>query len=214
MSQKVRSRRVPTSLQHKGRLMIFVAIVIAVMTFIYLAQYYRLQTQGIAVVPSGSMPVRHLSVKFQQDDPAWGSERIGDSGQTMAEAGSAVTCVSISMREMGLPGTPGDLCRVLTEAGAFKGTEPNWDRIHEIVPTVECAFSGLFTWKDIDFHLKRGCLPMVMARDEGTNNPHWLLVLGTGKDGYVVFDPQKPDGQHPLRDYGNIYAYRAIIPSE
>jgi len=159
----------------------------------------------------------HLSPEpiYLQTDPRWGSERIGGSGERLAEVGCVVCCLSMALTHHGIDIPPDALNRLLADNGGY--TESGWvvwsaistitgDRIAVRVPPRPSHAL-------IDQALGRGD-PVVAKVVLAGGASHWVLIVGREGREYLVKDPLG-DGRslEPLSGFGSpIHSIRIVGP--
>jgi hypothetical protein len=127
---------------------------------------------------------------FYQKDPRWGSEELGNSGDTLARDGCLVTAASMALANLGFETDPSDLNKRLTHHDSF--TPRGWliwdgirkvtggkakARFHESVSTAlieECMADKYYPL--VQFILPNG-------------RTHWAIILESGPYGYRMRDP-------------------------
>ncbi len=203
-----------SSVQHKLRLFAFVALSFAFMGIVYSLKFFSVKSSGIALTPTDDIPLQENVTLFQQNDPRWRSQTLGDSGKTMESAGCLVTSVANSIEALGYTQTPGELCAKLSAVNGFDGSELIWKKIHDAFPAVESSSSTIFSWRDIQRDLKKGYSPIVHVKYGPNNTEHWVAVIGAKEGQFWVADPLIPENPVPLSVYGKVYAYFVIVPSD
>ena len=168
-----------------------------------------IKTFGQEVTPRSALEPRPVQI-FLQNDPAWAAEELGVSGCRMASSGCLVSCVAMAMCDLGMETDPGALNRALREAGAY--TEEGdliWSALAELGVTHE--YSRDFGAQYITDLLAEGLLPIVRVKYRGTGADHWVLVVGSTEQDFLIADPLNVSGEPiPLQTHGRLYACRAL----
>lgn len=154
-----------------------------------------------------------LSGTYMQNDPRWGSDRLGLTSQTLAGVGCTVCSVAMACTNLGEPRTPKELNEQLTKKNGFTGD--GW-LVWGVLPGIT---SGRITvdvtskpaHADLDFALKRGAYPVVkFILPHGV--PHWVVIVGKEGVEYLARDPLR-QAEKPVRLSaltGSIYSARFI----
>lgn len=201
----------------KYRLVIFtlalVICILAVAAGYYVVASRIIKYRGKILAPSQDYPLREITY-YLQNDPQWAQDNIGNSNYKMGGAGCLITCVASSVSDMGIPITPGELNRKLTEVEGFDDAILIWYKINEAVPEVDYKYSRIFSSRTIEKDLREGRLPIVNVRYHGSGITHWLLVVGAENGEFLVYDPLNKDkAPIPLSLHGKVYSYRVLVKS-
>ncbi len=178
---------------------------------IYPLRALYIKNIGITLTPSTDFALQTPPF-FLQHDAAWGTDKMGVSGSSMGAAGCLVTCCAGAISELGIPVTPGELNRLLSEHGGYTaGGELIWTEIGQAVPGVSYTYSRVFSAATLERDLQNGRLPIVQVQLGVGGPPHWLLVVGARDGEFLVHDPLNRDKEPtPLSRYGRVYAYRVL----
>lgn len=166
-------------------------------------------SQKRALPPSGGLyfPKRvEIAVPlFSQGDPTWGRDALGRSGQTLGEAGCAVTSAAMVLRFYGADTDPG---RLNAYCDGHGGYTPQgwlyWEKAAEVAGSgVRHAYEDLPSYWLLDSNLLRGNPVIVRVRLPG-GITHFVVVMGKEGFDYLIRDPAgagRTRGVYPLKDY-------------
>jgi hypothetical protein len=148
---------------------------------------------------------------FLQNDPAWSSDTIGKTNYTMAGAGCLITCVAVSLTDLGIEINPKELNKMLAEIDGYINGELIWYKINTIFPSVKYDYKRIFSSKTIENDLRSKRLPIVTVRFNGSGIMHWVVIVGAIGGDFIIFDPLNRDGKPILlKKHGKVYAYRIL----
>lgn len=128
---------------------------------------------------------------FRQDDPVWAGNRIGDTEDRMAGYGCTISSVAMAASNLtGAEITPGELQSRLWDHTGF--TDRGW-LIWSALPkaTGDKVQAKIYRKPDhshIHACLADGHYPLIKIYLGGTI-VHWVLIVGTTEDDYLVRDP-------------------------
>ena len=161
---------------------------------------------AVVVVPSKEMPC--VEVFFNQQDPAWSDDRMGDSGKTIGENGDTLSCLAslIAMQQIATPVgddmNPGTLNAWLSAYDGYDGDgELRWERIADLLGvklTRRTARRG--DDELIDRLLDAEFYPIVEVLRPDTGRMHSVLIVGSVHGEYTIVDPL--DGMDALNTLG------------
>jgi len=181
---------------------------------VYAARVYYIRSYGLELKPSREHELVGVQY-YLQNDPEWGGDLIGGSIWKMSSAGCLVACVSSAITDLGLPVTPGEVNRKLTEVDGYQGADLIWYKINEAFPQIDYKYTRIFSSARIERDLESGLLPIVNVRINRTGRTHWLLIVG-GKDGeFLAYDPLNASLEPiNLSVHGNVYSYRVLVRAD
>ena len=186
-------------------------LIIAVTLALFLRWFNTNQIAGEGILPTPRKTVDPIAVTYcSQTDPAWAEDALGETGYTMAQEGSIFACLSMMLEvNEGISVTPGELNRQFIEKGLYvNGTAANVASLHTLYPGADFSAPKDFDGEDITKELRKGRLCMVrVMRGE---NVHWLTVVGSDGDTFLVLDPAKDAQPQLLSDYEKVYALGLI----
>lgn len=127
---------------------------------------------------------------FYQKDPRWGSEELGNSGDTMASDGCLVTATSMALANLGFETDPSDLNKRLTHHDSF--TPRGW-LIWSGISKVTAGQAKARFYDDVSPALIRQCMndgyyPLVQFRLR-SGRTHWAVIVNEDEAGYRMRDP-------------------------
>ncbi len=166
-------------------------------------------SQKRRLAPSGGLffPTRvEIPVPlFSQADPAWGEDELGPSGQTLGEAGCAVTSAAMVLRFYGVDTDPGRLNAYCDDHGGYT---PQgwlyWEKAAEAAGGgVRHAYEDLPSYWLLDSNLLRGN-PVIVRVRLPSGITHFVVVMGKQGYDYLIRDPAgagRARGVYPLKDY-------------
>lgn len=129
---------------------------------------------------------------WRQDDPTWGREPLGGSGESMAAVGCTITSTAMALKSLGHSFTPLDVCRGLkAQAGFTPQGHLIWSAQGKLTDgAVRVEFPAL-THANIDNTLRQKN-PVITKIMLGGDIPHWVLIVGKQGAEYLAFDPLNP----------------------
>ncbi len=145
-------------------------------------------------------PKRQVSsvetVFYSMQDEAYAHDAMGDTGYTIGQQGSLLCCLAMAAEAKGVPLTPKDLNRSeLYEKNAYQ-----LDAIHTLPGLENARFEAYTSFAEDKVReiLLKGepCLARVLR--EG--NVHWLCIVGTNEEDFLVLDPAGDGGIQPLKE--------------
>ena len=160
---------------------------------------------AVVVVPSREMPC--VEVFFNQQDPAWCDNRMGDSDKTIGTDGDALSCLAslIVMQHVQVPYdgdvNPGTLNAWLSANGSYDDGELKWDCVADLLGlrlTQRTARRGDDAL--IDRLLDAEVYPIVQVLRPDTGRRHSVLIVGSVHGEYTIVDPL--DGMDALNTLG------------
>ena len=161
------------------------------------------------IAPSGGLYFpRRVEIPvplFSQADPAWGQDELGPSGQSLGEAGCAVTSAAMVLRFYGVDTDPGRLNAYCDDHGGYT---PQgwlyWEKAAEAAGGgVRHAYEDLPSYWLLDSNLLRGN-PVIVRVRLPSGITHFVVVMGKEGYDYLIRDPAgagRTRGVYPLRDY-------------
>lgn len=143
---------------------------------------------------------------YKQCDPAWGSQQLGTSSQTICQAGCLMSSAAMGLSGVGRAYNPSTLNTWLKANGGYvSGNLFVWGSINKIGLT----FEGKVSNSQIKSHLDAGKVVICNVHNGG----HWVLAHGYSGDNILVNDPgysttayslgQIVDGQNGVYRAGN-----------
>lgn len=153
------------------------------------------------------------AVYYLQKDERWASDPLGDSRFTMGSSGCLVTCLAALFNLYGESVTPGELNRLFTEQGVYNVSgDVIWENIASVYPEATVTVYQTVDEKAIETALDQQQYPLVRVKNMGDGYWHWVLLLGSGEEGYLCMDPLYNDKEaRPLSVHGNtVYSWRLV----
>ena len=153
------------------------------------------------------------AVYYLQKDEEWAADPLGESRFTMGSSGCLVTCLATLFDLYGESVTPGELNRLFTEQGVYNASgDVIWGNISSVYPEATVT-----VYKTVDEQASEAALdqqqyPLVRVKNLGDGYWHWVLLLGSGDDGYLCMDPLYSEKEaRPLSAHGNtVYSWRLV----
>jgi len=197
-----------------GKKMTFILLtfltIIAIFGSYYIVRSRYTKLIGINLKPSRDFQIHEIK-HYMQNDPLWSFENIGNTTYTMGSSGCLITCVAVSLTDLGIEITPQELNKKLTDINGYINGELVWHKINNVVPSVNYSFSRIFSSKIIENDLKNNRLPIVNVRFNGTGITHWVIIVGAKNGDFLIFDPLNKDKTPlPLKKHGKVFAYRIL----
>ncbi len=175
--------------------------------YVFSTRYIKLF--GITLTPSRDFPVADITY-YLQNDPLWSSDKIGSTSSTLGKEGCLITCVAVSLNNLGIEITPKKLNQSLSDANGYQGADLIWYKINEVLPSADYSYERIFSSETIEKDLEDGKLPIVNIRLNGIVT-HWVIIIGAENGEFLIFDPANKDKMPiPLQTHEKVYAYRVL----
>lgn len=130
------------------------------------------------------------SAHFLQDDPRWARERLGGSGETIADSGCTLCSVSMALTSMGYDLDPKRLNAALRARNGY--TSRGWLKWGALTAAsgneVTVVMDNAPTVSKIDRALAAGSGVVGQIRTS-RGGYHWVYVVGKRGSEYLVRDP-------------------------
>ena len=153
------------------------------------------------------------AVYYLQKDEEWAAAPLGESRFTMGSSGCLVTCLATLFDLYGESVTPGELNRLFTEQGVYNASgDVIWGNISSVYPEAMVTVYKTVDEQAIEAALDQQQYPLVRVKNLGDGYWHWVLLLGSGDDGYLCMDPLYSEMEaRPLSAHGNtVYSWRLV----
>lgn len=153
------------------------------------------------------------AVYYLQKDEEWAADPLGESRFTMGSSGCLVTCLATLFDLYGESVTPGELNRLFTEQGVYNASgDVIWGNISSVYPEATVTVYKTVDEQEIEAALDQQQYPLVRVKNLGDGYWHWVLLLGSGDDGYLCMDPLYSEMEaRPLSAHGNtVYSWRLV----
>lgn len=126
---------------------------------------------------------------FLQDDPRWGSDKLGGSQEKFSSTGCLVCAISMAGSELGYDVTPKQLNIELKNLEGFtKEGLIIWSKIKDATKgNLRSVVVSDFSHSDIDEALKNGVIPVVKYYI-APGVPHWIPIVGKKGFEYLIKD--------------------------
>ena len=188
-----------------------IIIVAGILASAYPASVLYIKNMGISIKPSEAISPYDVEF-FLQYDKRWGNEYLSPSNYKLAQRGCLLSIIASSCDYLGFDTNPKDLNKLFVENNVYTaGGEVIWYKINETIPSITYEYSRIFNSKTIMTDLKEGYLPIVLVKYHKTGYNHWVLIIGSTRDDFLIVDPldmnKKP---MPLKTHGKVYSYRVL----
>ena len=153
------------------------------------------------------------AVYYLQKDEEWAADPLGESRFTMGSSGCLVTCLATLFDLYGKSVTPGELNRLFAEQGVYNASgDVIWGNISSVYPEAMVTVYKTVDEQAIEAALDQQQYPLVRVKNLGDGYWHWVLLLGSGDDGYLCMDPLYSEKEaRPLSAHGNtVYSWRLV----
>ncbi len=150
------------------------------------------------------------SVIYNQKDPRWASDRLGNTHDTMGGEGCLVTAASMALSNLGFQTNPKDLNQRLTQTRSYtpKGWLI-WDGIRRVTDGRAVAtYYDTVDASTIDSCMRGGQYPMVQFYLPNGRS-HWAMIVKHDPRGYHMRDPLRIS-EKPLIFPAGVKGYRAL----
>jgi len=180
------------------------------------------------IVPFGGVPIEYFKlgvVHFYQDDPRWGDDIMQPAGETIAEAGCALTSAAIVGHWYRSHGNPGVL-------NAYLGNYADplyWNpagSYYNLKLYSEYPYGDLEIAEPFMLGALRNNMPTIVLLQSPSGNPHWVVVNGYAEwlemDGshshcFYITDPSSYYNRGTLEAYyekgWQLRVIRLFVPS-
>ncbi|TYQ18352.1 UNVERIFIED_CONTAM: peptidase C39-like protein [Acetivibrio alkalicellulosi] len=206
-------------LTRKKKIFFAVLLIIIAIVFGSIGTYYSralwIKFNGIKLVPSKAIEPIEVSY-FLQIDPEWSKDRIGNTQYILGSSGCLISALASSMNKLGYETDPKQLNKEFSLNDVYTGNgEVIWYKINEVIPEIDYTYKRAFSRRTIENYLKQGLLPIVEVKFNTTGIFHWVLIVGSNNEDFLIFDPLYKDREPiELKKHGKVYSYRILIPSE
>lgn len=136
---------------------------------------------------------------YMQNDPRWGTDKLGTTTETLAHIGCTVCSVAMACTNLGELRTPKELNEQLTAKGGFTSAGwLVWGALPQITSNhVHAKVTSRPLHSDLDWALKNGAYPVVKyVLPHGV--PHWVIIVGKEGTEYLARDPLRR-GEKPVK---------------
>lgn len=178
---------------------------------VYVCSHLYIKSYGINVSPSKLHPPKSVKFNLQNDD-RWKDDLMGNTKFNMGGHGCLVAVIATVFNDLGLSINAGVLNKEFHENGVYdENGEVIWFKINENYVQIKYRYSRIFYGKVFERDLEEGKLPIVMVKYYKTGVYHWVLIVGSDKDDFLIMDPlNKKKDFSKLSIHGNVYAYRIL----
>jgi len=140
---------------------------------------------------------------FQQNDPHWSEQLLGNTIDTLGQSGCAVTSAAMVLRAYGVDTDPARLNAYLTTHRGYVGDGwLVWEKAAELGRgQVEKAYEDLPSYALIDANILRGN-PVIVRIHLRNGTTHFVVVVGKEGWSYLIRDRARPPdyGVYPLHE--------------
>jgi hypothetical protein len=196
-----------------GYVLLLIIFILGSIFGYYVIRSKYIKSFGITLTPSRDFSI-HKTTQYLQNDTLWSSDNIGNTSLTMGGAGCLITCVAVSLSDIGIAITPQELNKKLTDIDGYIKGELIWYKINNIFPSVNYSYKRVFSSRTIENDLSNNMLPIVNVRFNGNGVTHWVIIVGAKDGNFLIFDPFDPfiKNETPisLNTHGKVYAYRVL----
>lgn len=134
------------------------------------------------------LPDRYV---FRQDDPLWSSDRIGETNDSMAAYGCTIASVAMAVSNLtNEKVTPQMMQQRLSEQQGFTSRGwLIWDKVSDATNgAARARYFNEARHENIKACIDADSYPVVKINLHGVVI-HWVLIVGTTKDDYLIRDP-------------------------
>ncbi|MHB0935458.1 MAG: hypothetical protein ACYC6A_03630 [Armatimonadota bacterium] len=154
--------------------------------------------------PLGTIPY------YLQNDPRWGADTIGGSGESLAAAGCTVTCVALGLTALGHAMTPAEACAGLKRQAGFTADGLIiWEKVGELTSGAVQVSVAQLDMKIVDAELDFGH-PVIAKILLTQTVAHWVLLVGKEGGDYLAMDPLNQEHTLVELPAGDIHAIRVF----
>jgi hypothetical protein len=132
---------------------------------------------------------------FQQNDPRWGMQLLGNTIDTLGQSGCAVSSAAMIMAAYGVDTDPQRLNTYLTTHGGYVGDGLLvWEKPAELGGgQIEKAYEDAPSYALIDANILKGN-PVIVRIHLRNGTTHFVVVVGKQGWDYLIRDPARPAG--------------------
>lgn len=151
---------------------------------------------------------------FRQKDPRWAGDRLGGSGETIADSGCTLCSVSMALSRLGIATDPKQLNRSLRLRNGYTGR--GWIKWASVTQA-----SGGKVQVIMDNSPSRSAIDSALARGEGVvaqiyssrSGLHWVYLVAKESSSYVILDPAAKETGYTRLAASRVRAVRILRPS-
>ena len=168
--------------------------------------------EGTTIQSTKAHPLPEAVYDLQKDEEG-AADPLGESRITMGSSGCLVTCLATLFDLYGKSVTPGELNRLFAEQGVYNASgDVIWGNISSVYPEATVTVYKTVDEQAIEAALDQQQYPLVRVKNLGDGYWHWVLLLGSGDDGYLCMDPLYSEKEaRPLSAHGNtVYSWRLV----
>lgn len=177
----------------------------------YGSAHLYIKSFGLKLSPSKSYIPKNVEFNLQ-NDIRWKNDLMGTTNFNMGGHGCLVSVLATSFSELGVKVDAGMLNKEFSDKGIYDHNgEVIWFKINEKYPEIKYRYGRVFYSKLFEKELEEGKLPIVMVKYKKTGVYHWVLMVGSYKDDFLIIDPlNQSKNISSLSIHGNIFAYRIL----
>ncbi len=164
-----------------------------------------LTARGVIASSGGIYFIRPVAINvppFRQGDPRWHDDHLGNTADTLAETGCALTCAAMVLKFYGAQTDPRSLNAYLTARGGYVGAGYIvWEKAAKVGWNVKKAYENLPSYWRIDHQLMKGN-PVIARIHLPGGSMHFVVIAGKRGFDYLILDPGAGwnRGLYPLRE--------------
>jgi hypothetical protein len=140
---------------------------------------------------------------FQQNDPLWSEQLLGNTIDTIGQEGCAITSAAMILHAYGVDTDPPRLNAYLNTHGGYVGDGLLvWERAGDIAGgQVQKAYEDLPSYALIDANILKGN-PVIIRLHLRNGTTHFVVVVGKQGWDYLIRDPARAPGYgvYPLKN--------------
>ena len=138
---------------------------------------------------------------FQQNDPHWSEQLLGNTIDTLGQSGCAVTSAAMVLRAYGVDTDPPRLNAYLTAHNGYVGSGwLVWERVSGLTHgQVQKAYEDYPSYQLLDDNIRKGN-PVIVRIHLRNGTTHFVVIVGKQGWDYLIRDPARPAsyGVYPL----------------
>jgi hypothetical protein len=191
---------------------ISILLVVGIFASSHIGRLIWIKYLGISIKPLNENPIIEVDY-FLQDDPKWSKDKIGTSQYSFANSGCLVASIASSVNHFGKHHTPQTINQAFTLKKIYNPQgEIIWYRIKDAIESIDYEYKKIFGARTIEEDLKQKELPIVKVRYLKYGVFHWVLIVGSTKNDFLIMDPLEQSKRYvPLSKHGKVYAYRKLV---
>lgn len=181
----------------------------------YIIIFKYIKHFGIHLSTDRSIAPKNVRI-YLQNSPEWNTLKLGNSNLSIGGYGCLLAVIASSMYELGYDYNLKELNKLFKQGNVYTSRgNIIWYKINNLFPKINYKYKRIFGSNTMERDLSNGLLPIVKVKYYQTGIFHWVLIVGSNENGFLVIDPLKQDKKLiNLSVHGKVYAYRVLIKNK